>query len=34
MEEIQQLTVLNKKTYHVTSTKIVAYFDNIEKADE
>jgi len=33
MQEIQQLTVLNKKK-HITSSEIVAYFDNIEKTDE
>jgi len=32
MQEIQQLTVLNKK--NITSIEIVAYFDNIEKTDE
>jgi hypothetical protein len=29
MQEIQQLTVLNKK--HITSIEIVAYFDNTKK---
>jgi hypothetical protein len=32
MQEIQQLTVLNKK--HIRSIQIVAYFNNIEKTNE